>query len=212
MNHSIALHNPFKNMARYKQVARVGPCRLQLATVYKIVYFGVKTIVPSPSKPAAVFKMNEGDDKITLPDVINSKILEYTHWSNIFMLCSLSDSQKREINMNKPLIFDLTMQRLDKIIKTTASTGTTTGRTNNEHQFILKNRVSFMAQDRTLKTGYIVHFLEQYVSIVHCDYVFDEGTVVMKMRSAKVNHIRPFVGEVEEMVNNYSLIDSRVGI
>jgi hypothetical protein len=199
-------------MVRYKQVARVGPHRLQLATVYKKVYFGVETIVPSPSKPATVFKMNEGDDKITLPDVINSKILEYTHWSNIFTLRSLSNSQKREIDVNKHLIFDLTMQRLNEIFKTTASTGTMTRRTKNEHQFILKNRVSFMAQDRMLKTGYIVHFLEQYVSIVHCDYVFDEGTVVVKMRSAKVNHICPFVGEVEETVNNYSLIDSRVGI
>jgi hypothetical protein len=150
--------------------------------------------------------------KITLPDVINSKILEYMHWSDIFTLRSLSDSQKREININKPLIFNLTMQHLNKIIKMTASMVTTTGRTKNEHQFVLKNCASFMAQNRTLKTGYIVHFLEQYVRIVHCDCVFDKGTVIVKMRSVKVNYICPFVGEVEEMVNNYSLIDSRVGI
>ena len=56
-------------MARYKQVARVGPRRLQLATVYKKVYFGVKTIALPPSKPTVVLSLNEGDDKITLLDV-----------------------------------------------------------------------------------------------------------------------------------------------
>ncbi len=50
-------------MASYKQVARVGPRCLQLAIVCKKVYFGVETIAPSPSKPAAIFKMNEGDNK-----------------------------------------------------------------------------------------------------------------------------------------------------
>ena len=59
--------NTTKNMERYKQVVR--PHRhLQLATVYKKVYFGVKTIAPPPSKPAVVFSLNEGDDKITLLD------------------------------------------------------------------------------------------------------------------------------------------------
>jgi hypothetical protein len=48
----------------------LGPhCRLQLATVYKKVYFGVKTIALPPSKPTIVFSLNEGDDKITLLDV-----------------------------------------------------------------------------------------------------------------------------------------------
>ena len=86
------------------QVARLygsHPCR-QLASVYKKVYFGVETITPLPSKPAVVFSLNEGDDKITLPDVINSKILEYAHWSDIFTLRSLSDNQKREINIRAP--------------------------------------------------------------------------------------------------------------
>jgi hypothetical protein len=59
--------------------------RRQLASVYKTVYFGVETITPPPSKPVVVFSLNEGDDKITLPDVINSKILEYVHWSDIFI-------------------------------------------------------------------------------------------------------------------------------
>jgi len=61
--------NTSKNMARYKQVFR--PHRsLQLVTVYKKVYFGVKTIAPPPpSKPAVVSSLNEGDDTITLLDV-----------------------------------------------------------------------------------------------------------------------------------------------
>jgi hypothetical protein len=60
--------NISKNMARYKQVVRT-PYRLQLATVYIKVYFGVKTITLPPSKPTVVFSLNEGDDKITLLDV-----------------------------------------------------------------------------------------------------------------------------------------------
>ena len=48
----------------------LGPRRrLQLATVYKKVYFGVKTIALPPSKPTVVLSLNEGDDKITLLDV-----------------------------------------------------------------------------------------------------------------------------------------------
>jgi len=60
--------NTSKNMARHKQVVR--PHRsLQLVTVNKKVYFGVKTITPPPSKPAVVFSLNESDDTITLLDV-----------------------------------------------------------------------------------------------------------------------------------------------
>jgi hypothetical protein len=88
------------------QVARLcgSHPRRQLASVYKKVYFGVETITPPSSKPAIVFSLNEGDDKITLPGVINSKILEYAHWSDIFTLRSLSDNQKREIDGNKKVL------------------------------------------------------------------------------------------------------------
>jgi hypothetical protein len=89
-------------MARYKQSIIPRP-RHQLATVSKEVYFEVKNIAPSPSKPAIVFLLNKSEDKITLPDVINAKILEYMHWKDIFALCSLSDNQKREIDGNKLL-------------------------------------------------------------------------------------------------------------
>ena len=83
----------------------------------------------------------------------------------------------------------------------------------NAHHFVLKNRVSFKAADnRTLKTGCIVNLSKKYVSIVHCNDVFDEGADVKKMVSAKVNHIRPFVGEVEETMDNFNWVDSRVGI
>jgi hypothetical protein len=199
-------------MARSKQVARRRGShvpRCQLVSFYKKVYFGVKTITPPPSKPALVFSLNEGEDKITLPDVINSKILEYVHWSDIFTLRSLSDNQRREIDDNKSLVFNLTMQRLDEIIK---NHSVKSNKSANSHHFILKNRVSFMAKDRKLKTGYIIHLSNEYVSIVHCDDIFNERAVVKKMACANVNHIRPFVGEVEETVKNFTFVDHRVGI
>jgi hypothetical protein len=107
------------------QVARLygSHPRRQLASVYKTVYFGVETITPPPSKPAVVFSLNEGDNKITLPDVVNSKILDYAHWSDIFTLRSLSDNQKREIDGNKSLVFNLTMQRLEEIINSSPAMG-----------------------------------------------------------------------------------------
>ncbi len=75
-----------------------------------------------------------------------------------------------------------------------------------------KNRVFFVAEDRTLKMGYIVHVSKEYVSIVHCNDVFNEKAVIKKMGSAKVNHICPFVGEVEERMNNFYWVNSRAGI
>ena len=69
-----------------------------------------------------------------------------------------------------------------------------------------------MAEDMTLKMGYINHFSKEYVSIMHCNGIFDEEAVVKKMGSAKVNHIHPFVGEVEERVNNFYWVNSRAGI
>ncbi len=196
-------------MARYKQSVKPRP-RRQLATVSKQAYFKVKNIAPSPSKPAIVFLLNKGEDKITLPDVINAKILEYTHWKDIFALRSLLDNQKREIDGNKLLVFNLKMQCLDKIIrKINPKTNTSA----NAHDFVLKNHVSFKAADyRMLKTGYIVNLSKKYVIIVHCDDVFHEGADIKNMVSAKVNHIRPLVGEVEETVDNFNWVDSRVGI
>jgi hypothetical protein len=61
-----------------------------------------------------------------------------------------------------------------------------------------------------LKTGYIIHFSNDFVSIVNCDDVFHKRPVVKRMASANVNHIRPFVGEVEETVKKYSFVDPRV--
>jgi hypothetical protein len=131
-------------------------------------------------KPAVVFSLNEGDEKITLPNVINSKILEYAHWSDIFMLRSLSDNQKREIDGNKSLVFNLTMQCLDKIIR---NRSVKTNKSANAHHFILKNRVSFMAKDRKLKSGYIIHFLNEYVSIVLCDDILMKEQLSRKWRA-----------------------------
>ena len=122
-------------------------------------------------------------------------------------LHSLSDNQKREIDGNKSLVFNLTMQRLDKIIK---NHSVKSNKSANSHHFILKNRVSFMAKDGKLKTGYIIHFSNDFVSIVHCDDVFDERPVVKKISSANVNHICPFVGEVEETVKIFTFVDPRV--
>ncbi len=83
----------------------------------------------------------------------------------------------------------------------------------NTRHFFLKNCVSFKAADnRTLKTRYIINFSKKCVSIMHCDDVFDERADVKKMVSAKVNHICPFMGEVEETVDNFDWVDSRVGI
>ena len=47
---------------------------------------------------------------------------------------------------------------------------------------------------------------------MHCDDIFDESAVIKKIGSAKGNHVRPFVGEVEETVDNFTFIDPRVGI
>ena len=109
------------------------------------------------------------------------------------MLRSLSDNQKREIDGNKSLVFNLTMQRLDEIIK---NHSVKSNKSANSHHFILKNRVSFMAKDGKLKTGYIIHFSNDFVSIVHCDDVFDQKPVVKRMASTNVNHIShsPFRG------------------
>jgi hypothetical protein len=173
-------------MVRYKQSIKPRP-RCQLATVSKQVYFEVKNIAPSPSKPAIVFSLNKGEDKITLPDVINAKILEYTHWKEIFVLRSLSDNQKREIDENKLLVFNSTMQCLNKIIRKINPKTNTSGKA---RHFVLKNHFAFKAADnRTLKTGYIINLSKKYVSIVHCNDVFDEGADVTKLVSAKVNHI-----------------------
>ncbi len=140
-------------------------------------------------KPAIVFLFNKSEDKITLPDVINAKILEHTHWKDIFALRSLSENQKREINGNKLLVFNLTMQRLNKIIR---KINTKTNTLVNACHFVLKNCVSFKAADnRTLKTGYIANLSKKYVSIAHCNDIFDERSDVKKMVSTKVNHICP---------------------
>jgi hypothetical protein len=74
----------------------------------------------------------------------------------------------------------------NKIIK---NRSVKTNKSANANLFILKNHVSFMTNDMKLKTGYIIHFSNEYVSIMHCDDAFDERAVVKKMVSANVIHI-----------------------
>ena len=38
--------------------------------------------------------------------------------------------------------------------------------------------VSVMAEDMMLKMGYIVHYSKEYVSVVHCNDIFDVEAVV----------------------------------
>ena len=66
-----------------------------------------------------------------------------------------------------------------------------------------------MAKDKKLRTGYIIHLSNEFVSIVHCDDLFDEKPGVTRMVSANVNHIHPFVGEVEETVKNVTFVNRR---
>jgi hypothetical protein len=66
-----------------------------------------------------------------------------------------------------------------------------------------------MAKDKKLTTGYIIHFSNEFVSIAHCDDLYDEKPGVTRMASANVTHIRPFVGEVEETVKNVTFVNPR---
>jgi hypothetical protein len=61
----------------------------------------------------------------------------------------------------KVFVFYFTMQCLDEIIQ---NCSIKTNKLANAHHFILKNRVSFMAKDGKLKTGYIIHFSNEYIS------------------------------------------------
>jgi hypothetical protein len=170
---------------------------MQLSTVFTPVFVEVDTIVPLRSKPAIVF----GDDKITLPDVINWKILEYLHWSDIIALHGSSYFLSRSIYYNERLMFDLTMQRIDEIINYLNKKSIS-----NEHCFVLKNRVKYMDEDGYPNcSGYIVHTSKKSVWIVGCDDLFDEGSVVRQLRNSKVSHVRPFVGEVLITVINYHM-------
>ncbi len=49
--------------------------------------------------------------------ILTNKEIGHPHLAIIIFLASLLDNQKREIDRNKHLIFNLTMQSLDKIIR-----------------------------------------------------------------------------------------------
>jgi hypothetical protein len=74
------------------------------------------------------------------------------------------------------------MQRLNKIVR---NLNIKTNKLANAPHFVLEDYVSFMSEDRTLKMGYIVHFSKEYVSIMHCNGVFDEEAVVKNMGSTQ---------------------------
>jgi hypothetical protein len=82
------------------------------------------------------------------------------------------------------------MQRIDEIInylnKKTIS---------NEHCFVLKNRIKYRDEDGYPNySGYIVRTSKKSVWVVGCDDIFDEGSVVRRLRNSKVSHACPFVG------------------
>ncbi len=154
-------------------------------------------------KASIVFLLNEGDNKITLSNVVNDKIFKYMHWSDNFKL------RYPSIIGNKNLVFNLTMQRLDEIL---GNLNLKTNKLTNARHFVLKNHVSFKAEDVTIKTGYIINSSKEYVRITRCNDVFNEWSAIKRMVSAKVKHICPFVGEVEEMVVDCNWVDSRVSI
>ncbi len=103
----------------------------------------------------------------------------------------------------------MTMQHLDEILR---NLSLKTNKLTNARHFVLKNHVSFKAEDVTITIGFIINFSKEYVRITHCNDVFNEWSAIKRMVSAKVKHICPFVGEVEETVVNFNWVDSRVSI
>jgi hypothetical protein len=112
----------------------------------------------------------------------------------------VSDKIKTLIENNRVLWFHITMEQLGAIIKVLNARKYM----NNKVKKWVKFKEGYV---RLMNKGYIVKLTPAHVFVVLEGDLFRNGVEdrIVEMENKQVQHVRPFVGEVEEVVNNATM-------
>ncbi len=163
------------------------PIRRQLANILWPKYAVRENIAPPQTEGRQKRIWDE------FPAKVNDKILKYLTPTELVELKDVLMKSKEFIEENKVLCFNKTLECLDKIIK-----GITKGCNNNvesEFKFVTKNRVRFEGSGGEGGRGYIVRTTKRFVYVVLEKDLYKAKQDIKFVRSHKVKHMSPFMGE-----------------
>jgi hypothetical protein len=181
------------NYRRMMVPRRHRPNRLQLGTLPR-KYFAIENIEPATLTATRRYKIID-----EFPDEINNIIQSFMCGKCLLKMKMVSNEISQVISCDKKVQFRIVMERLDGIIK-----GLKAKETENEKQFILKNRVELVGGERMRERGYIVKITPKFVHVVLEEGLFTVNPTIRKTRNQSAIHLGPFLGSRTYEVINWS--------
>jgi hypothetical protein len=185
-----------------RNARRQPPPRLQLVALPR-VYFEIEDVRPDEDQgqanSVAIFgsRRSRTPGGISIPRELNQNILQFLTGRDLLRFARVSLAIHRVIKMNKALLFDAIRERIDEFADPNG------GRQVNLQRFRKFNRVRIDGNGGWID-GYCVRVTPKHVYFVRTHRIFDRDPTVERVRSAwGVVHVRPYIGNVVEVVRNW---------
>jgi hypothetical protein len=131
-----------------------------------------------------------------VPREIYGNILKFLSGKDLTGFKAVSKSNKSAIKSEKGLIFDAIREQLKEIIMDHQLRSVP-----NKQKLKLKNQVR--NQGHWSKTGYVVKTANKFLCIICDGGVFKVEANIEKARRLGLEHVRPYVSEVEENMQHW---------
>ena len=193
---------------------RGHPPRRQLINL-PLIYFEIKDVRPDEDEGQDVDE-NEGQENslspvlssggVSVPRELVQGILQFLTGKELLRFAGLSKATFQVVARCKALRFDTIRERIDNLVDRLYGQ---CRRQVNLHRFREKNRVRVRENDVRVD-AYCVRVTPKYVYYVRAEDIFTALPEVRRAKSERgVSHVRPYVGSVVEVVQNWRF--GRVG-
>lgn len=173
-----------------------------------LIYFEIKDVRPDENEGQDIDE-NEGQENlssvlssggISVPGELVQGILRFLTGKDLLRFMGASKATFQVVAHCKALRFDTIRERMDNLVDDLFGQGR---RQVNLHQFKEKNRVR-VNENGVQVDVYCVRVTSKYVCYVRLEDIFMAHPEVKRVKSERgVSHVRPYVGSVVEVVQNW---------
>ncbi len=174
-----------------------------------LIYFEIEDVRPGENEGQDIDE-NEGQEYlspvlssggISVPGELVQGILRFLTGKDLLRFMGASRATCQVVTRRRALRFDAIRERIDNLVDDLFGQGR---RQVNLHRFKEKNRVQ-VNENGVQVDAYCVRVTSKYVYYVHVGDIFMAHPEVRRVKSEHgASHVRPYVGTVVEVVQNWS--------
>jgi hypothetical protein len=173
-----------------------------------LIYFEIEDVRPDENEGQDIDE-NEGQENsssvlnsggVSVPGELVQGILQFLTGKDLLRFARASKATFQVVARCKALHFDTIRKRIDNLVDDLFDRGR---RQVNLHRFKEKNRVR-VNKNGVRVDAYCVRVTSKYVYYVRAEDIFTTHPEVRRVKSKRgVSHVRPYVGSVVEVVQNW---------